>query len=166
VREAPKRREALAALVSSSNPGVGDAPAEPMAQAGGIRGVGGHRHPVAWSSLRPAAVEIASRAIGTPEASNIPEAAIRGAQEETQGLYEMVEGSHRRGMSRAFSTPSDLPRDPELLAGVSRRLSKIGRRGISAWQTETAELAGSSGRARRSVSARPRAADVADVAHG
>jgi phosphocarrier protein FPr len=90
-------------------------------------------------------------------------AAIRGAQEETRALYEWSKAHIGADEAGIFDAQSLFLEDPELLAGVSRRLLEDRVGAESAWQTETAELAGRLG-ALEDPYLRARAADVADVA--
>ena len=156
--------EALAALVSFIESGCGElAPAEPMAQASGIAASAGIAiGPLV--KLRPAAVEIASRAIGNPEAEQQRlVAAIHGAQEETRALYEWSKTHIGADEAGIFDAQSLFLEDPELLGGVSRRLLEDRVGAESAWQAETTELADRLG-ALEDPYLRARAADVADVA--
>jgi phosphocarrier protein FPr len=157
-------REALAALVNFIESGCGElSPVEPMAQAGGIAASAG----IAIGpllKLRPAAVEIAVRPIGNPEAERQRlMAAIRGAQEETRALYEWSTAHIGADEAGIFDAQSLFLEDPELVGAVSRRLLEDQVSAESAWQAETTRLADRLA-ALDDPYLRARAADVADVA--
>jgi phosphocarrier protein FPr len=156
--------EALAALVSFIESGCGELqPAEPAAQTGGIAASAGIAiGPLV--KLRPAAMEIAPRVIGNPEAEQQRlMAAIHGAQEETRALYEWSKAHIGADEAGIFDAQSLFLEDPELLGAVSRMLLE-GRVGAeSAWQAETTKLADRLA-ALEDPYLRARAADVADVA--
>jgi phosphocarrier protein FPr len=148
--------EALAALVDFIESGCGELqPAEPVAQTGGIAASAGIAiGPLV--KLRPAAMEIAPRVIGNPEAEQQRlMAAIHGAQEETRALYEWSKAHIGADEAGIFDAQSLFLEDPELLGAVSRRLLEDRVGAESAWQAETTKLADRIGF---------RAADVADVA--
>jgi phosphocarrier protein FPr len=148
--------EALAALVDFIESGCGELqPAKPVAQAGGIAASAGIAiGPLV--KLRPAAMEIAPRVIGNPEAEQQRlMAAIHGAQEETRALYEWSKAHIGADEAGIFDAQSLFLEDPELLGAVSRRLLEDRVGAESAWQAETTKLADRIGF---------RAADVADVA--
>jgi phosphocarrier protein FPr len=156
--------EALAAMVSFIESGCGElVPAEPMAQAGGIAASAGIAiGPLV--KLRPAAVEVAPRAIGTPEAEQQRLiSAIDGAREETRALYEWSKVHIGADEAGIFDAQSLFLEDPELLGEISRRLLEDRVGAESAWQAETTELADRLG-ALEDPYLRARAADVADVA--
>jgi phosphocarrier protein FPr len=114
--------------------------------------------------LRPAAVELTPRAIGTPEAERQRlMSAVHGAQEETRALYEWSKLHIGEDEAGIFDAQSLFLEDPELVGGVSRILVE-GRVGAeSAWQAETTKLADRFG-ALEDPYLRARAADVTDVA--
>ena len=159
--------EAVAALVSFIESGCGElAPplvAPSQHQAGGIPASAG----VAIGplvKLRPAAVETVSRAIGNPEAERQRlMAAVNGAQEETRALYEWSKTHIGADEAGIFDAQSLFLEDPELAAGVSRRLVEDRVGAESAWQTETTRFADRLA-ALEDPYLRARAADVADVA--
>jgi phosphocarrier protein FPr len=156
--------EALAALVRFIESGCGElAPAEPMVQASGIAASAGIAiGPLA--KLRPAAMEIAPRAIGNPETEQQRlVAAIHGAQEETRALYEWSKAHIGADEAGIFDAQSLFLEDPELLGAVSRRLLEDRVGAESAWQAETMRLADRLA-ALDDPYLRARAADVADVA--
>jgi phosphocarrier protein FPr len=156
--------EALAALVDFIESGCGEmARAEPVAQAGGIAASAGIAiGPLV--KLRPAAVEIVPRPLGTPEAEQQRlMAAIDGAQQETRALYEWSKTHIGADEAGIFDAQSLFLEDPELLAGVSRRLLEDRVGAEFAWQTETTKLADRLA-ALDDPYLRARAADVADVA--
>ena len=157
-------REAVAAMVSFIESGCGElAPAEPMAQAGGIAASAGIAiGPLV--KLKPAAVETIARAIGTPEAERQRLiAAVDGAREETRELYEWSKAHIGANEAGIFDAQSLFLEDPELLGGASRRLIEDRVGAESAWQAETTKLADRLG-ALEDPYLRARAADVADVA--
>jgi phosphocarrier protein FPr len=157
-------REALAALVDFIESGCGElAQVEPVAQASGIAASAGIAiGPLV--KLRPAAVEIAPRAIGNPEAERQRlMAAIHGAQEETRALYEWSTAHIGADEAGIFDAQSLFLEDPELLGAVSRRLLEDQVSAESAWQAETTRLADRLA-ALDDPYLRARAADVADVA--
>jgi len=122
----------------SSNPGVGIwRPAQTMAQAGGIAASAGIAiGPLV--KLRPAAVEIAPRPIGNPEAEQHRlTAAIHGAREETRALYEWSKAHIGADEAGIFDAQSLFLEDPELLAAVSRALLEDRVGAESSWRAET-----------------------------
>jgi phosphocarrier protein FPr len=157
-------REALAALVDFIESGCGDvARAEPMANIGGIAASAG----IAIGPLvrlRPAAMEIAPRAIGNPEAERQRLiSAVDGAQKETRALYEWSKTHIGADEAGIFDAQSLFLEDPELLGAVSRRLLEDRVGAESAWQAETTRLVDRFA-ALEDPYLRARAADVADVA--
>jgi phosphocarrier protein FPr len=157
-------REALAALVSFIESGCGElAPAKPVAQAGGIAASAGIAiGPLV--KLRPAAVEIAPRAIENPEAEQQRlMAGVQGAQEETRALYEWSTTHIGADEAGIFDAQSLFLEDPQLLGAVIRTLLEGHVSAESAWQAETARFADRLA-ALDDPYLRARAADVADVA--
>jgi phosphocarrier protein FPr len=157
-------REAVAALVDFLQSGCGDlAPAQTMAQAGGIAASAGIAiGPLV--KLRPAAVEIAPRPIGNPEAEQHRlTAAIHGAREETRALYEWSKAHIGADEAGIFDAQSLFLEDPELLAAVSRALLEDRVGAESSWRAETTGFADRLA-ALDDPYLRARAADVADVA--
>jgi phosphocarrier protein FPr len=156
--------EALAALVDFIQSGCGDlAPAKPVAQAGGIAASAGIAiGPLA--KLRPAAVEIAPRAIENPEAEQQRlMAAVQGAQEETRALYEWSKTHIGADEAGIFDAQSLFLEDPQLVGAVSRMVLEDRVSAESAWQAETTRFADRLA-ALDDPYLRARAADVADVA--
>ncbi len=157
-------REALAALVDFIESGCGEtASAEPMAQASGIAASAGIAiGPLV--KLRPAAVEIAPRAIEDPEAERLRlMAAVHGAQEETRALYEWFKAHIGADEAGIFDAQSLFLEDPELVGAVWRMVLEDRVGAESAWQAETTRLADRIA-ALEDPYLRARAADVADVA--
>jgi phosphoenolpyruvate-protein phosphotransferase/dihydroxyacetone kinase phosphotransfer subunit len=114
--------------------------------------------------LRPAAVELAPRAIGSPEAERQRlMAAVGGAQEETRALYEWAKAHLGGDEAGIFDAQSLFLEDPELAGGVARVLVEDGVGAEFAWQAETTKLADRL-QALDDPYLRARAADVTDVA--
>jgi phosphocarrier protein FPr len=159
--------EALAALANFIESGCGEMalPLVPPSQhqAGGIAASAG----IAIGPLvrlRPAAVEIAPRAIENPEAEQQRlMAAVQGAQEETRALYEWSKTHIGADEAGIFDAQSLFLEDPELVGAVSRMVLEDQVSAESAWQAETTKLADRLG-ALVDPYLRARAADVADVA--
>jgi phosphocarrier protein FPr len=160
-------REALAALVDFIQSGCGElSPSSPppsQHQAGGIAASAGIAiGPLV--KLRPAAVEIAPRAIENPEAEQQRlMAAVDGAQQETRALYEWSKTHIGADEAGIFDAQSLFLEDPQLLAAVIHTLLEGQVGAESAWQMETTRLAGRLA-ALDDPYLRARAADVADVA--
>ena len=111
--------------------------------------------------LRPAAIELTPRAIGSPAAERQRlMSAVRGAQEETRALYEWSKAHIGADEAGIFDAQSLFLEDPELLGGASRML---GAGAESAWQAETTRLTNRLA-ALEDPYLRARAADVTDVA--
>src|ERR1019366_8612373 len=139
------------------------APAEPKVQAGGIAASAGIAiGPLV--KLRPAAVEIAPRAIGSfaVEQQRLM-AAIHGAQEETRALYEWSKTHIGADEAGIFDAQSLFLEDPELVGAVSRMMLEDHVSAESAWQAETTRFADRLA-ALDDPYLRARAADVADAA--
>ena len=112
--------------------------------------------------LRPAAVEFSARPVENSEAERQRlMAAIAGAQEETQALYQWAKAQLGPDEAGIFDAQALFLEDPELV-GAAARLVLEGMSAESAWQAETAKLA-----ERLQVLDDPylraRAADVTDV---
>jgi len=156
--------DALAALAGFIEAGCGELTrAEPMAQASGIAASAGIAiGPLV--KLRPAAVEIAPRAIENPEAERQRlMAAIGGAQEETRALYEWFKAHIGEEEAGIFDAQSLFLEDPELVGAVWRTMLEDRVGAETAWLAETNRLADRFG-ALGDPYLRARAADVADVA--
>jgi phosphocarrier protein FPr len=156
--------EAVAALAGFIESGCGEvARAEPMAQASGIAASAGIAiGPLV--KLRPAAVEIAPRAIEDPEAEEQRlMAAIHGAQEETKALYEWAKAHVGADEAGIFDAQSLFLEDPEMVGAVWRTVLEDRVGAEAAWQAETSKLVDRLG-ALEDPYLRARAADVADVA--
>ncbi|MGO9892831.1 MAG: phosphoenolpyruvate--protein phosphotransferase [Bryobacteraceae bacterium] len=114
--------------------------------------------------LRPAAVELTPRAIGSPEAERQRlMAAIGGAQEETRALYEWSNAHLGADEAGIFDAQSLFLEDPELIGGVTRMLVEDGVGAESAWEAETSKLSDRL-KALDDPYLPARAADVTDVA--
>ncbi|HUK17413.1 MAG TPA: phosphoenolpyruvate--protein phosphotransferase [Bryobacteraceae bacterium] len=110
------------------------------------------------------AVEVARRAIQDPEAERQRVlAAIRGAQEETQALYEWSQAHAGAGEADIFAAQSLFLEDPSLTGAVSRTIMEGRVNAEFAWQAETRRLADRLGGLDDSY-LKARAADVTDVA--
>ena len=160
-------RDALAALVNLIESGCGELapPSVPPSQhqAGGIAASAG----IAIGPLvrlRPAALEIAPRAVENPEAEQQRlMAAVQGAQEETRALYEWSKTHIGADEAGIFDAQSLFLEDPELVGAVSRMMLEDHVSAESAWQAETTRFADRLA-ALDDPYLRARAADVADVA--
>jgi phosphocarrier protein FPr len=116
------------------------------------------------AKLRSAAVAIAPRAIGNPEAERRRLlTAVDSAQQETRALYEWAKAHLGIDEAGIFDAQSLFLEDPELVDGVWRRLAEDGVGAETAWQAETGRLADRLGDLDDSY-LRARAADMADVA--
>jgi phosphocarrier protein FPr len=115
--------------------------------------------------LRPAVVEIASRSAADPDAEvQRLMAAIKGAQEETQALYDWAKAHIGVDEAGIFDAQLLFLEDPALIAEVTRMLAADRVAAESAWQAETTRLADRLD-ALADAYLRARAADVADVAN-
>jgi phosphocarrier protein FPr len=116
------------------------------------------------AKLRPAAVDIAPRAIGNPEAERQRlMSAIEAAQAETRELYEWSKAHIGADEAGIFDAQSLFLEDPELAGGLARMLVEDRVSAEFAWQAETTRLANRLGTLDDPY-LRARAADVADVA--
>lgn len=114
--------------------------------------------------FRSAAVDLAPRSVGDPEAERQRlMAAVDGAQEETRELYEWAKAHIGEDAAGIFDAQSLFLEDPELVAEVSRVVMEDRAAAESAWQAETGRLSDRL-RALDDPYLRARAADVADVA--